>query len=136
VTAVNLQQEQPGILWLKISVIYLLVGVLYGIVMSATHEYQLRSVHAHINLLGWASLAVAGLIYTLYPAAGRSLWGRVHFWFHNVPLPFLLVTLHFYVSGYTQLEPLLAILSIAIGVGILAFTINVFTNLSRPVATA
>ncbi|MCG6661668.1 cytochrome-c oxidase [Halomonas kenyensis] len=118
-----------ALLWLKIAVVYLVVGVLYGIVMAASHQYVFRSVHAHINLLGWASLALAGLMYHLYPVAARSLLGRLHFYLHNGGLPVLLVCLHFYAGGMRQLEPVVALASVIVGLGILAFAVNVMMNM-------
>lgn len=121
--------KKMALLWLKIAVVYLLVGVIYGIVMAASHQYVFRSVHAHINLLGWASLALAGLMYHLYPAAARSLLGRLHFYLHNAGLPVLLVCLHFYAGGMRQLEPVVALASVIVGLGILAFAVNVMMNM-------
>ncbi|MCE8012440.1 cytochrome-c oxidase [Billgrantia desiderata] len=127
--------KKMALLWLKIAVVYLLVGVIYGIVMAASHQYVFRSVHAHINLLGWASLALAGLMYHLYPTAARSLLGRLHFYLHNGGLPVLLVCLHFYAGGMRQLEPVVALASVIVGLGILAFTINVMMNMKVALST-
>ncbi|MFQ3787057.1 cytochrome-c oxidase [Halomonas sp. A29] len=121
--------KKMALLWLKIAVVYLLIGVIYGIVMAASHQYVFRSVHAHINLLGWASLALAGLMYHLYPVAARSRLGRIHFYLHNGGLPVLLLTLHFYAGGMRQLEPLVAVASVVVGFGILAFAVNVMMNM-------
>ena len=38
------------------------------------------SVHTHINLVGWASLALFGVIYRLYPELAASRLALVHFW--------------------------------------------------------
>lgn len=121
--------KKMALLWLKIAVIYLVIGVAYGIVLSASHQYQFRGIHAHINLLGWATLALAGMMYHLYPSAARSRLGYIHFWLHNAPLPVLLVSLHFYVAGTAALEPVLALASVIIGLGILAFSANVLLNM-------
>ena len=52
---------------IKISAVYFVIGVILGLYMSIAHSYVLSSVHVHINLLGWVSLALAGIIYTLFP---------------------------------------------------------------------
>lgn len=127
--------KKMALLWLKIAVVYLLVGVIYGIVIAASHQYAFRSVHAHINLLGWASLALAGLMYHLYPVAARSVLGRLHFFLHNAGLPVLLVSLHFYAGGMRQLEPVVALASVIVGLGILAFTVNVIMNMKVALST-
>ena len=61
-----------GIRFIKIAVLYLAVGIGLGLAMGMTEKFTLMPVHAHVNLLGWASLALCGVIYTLYPAAGET----------------------------------------------------------------
>lgn len=58
----------------------LLAGVSLGIYMGIRHDFQLAPVHAHINLVGWASLALFALIYRSYPELAGSGLARVHFW--------------------------------------------------------
>ena len=66
-------------LWfLLIAAMSLVIGVSFGIYMGATHDYVLTPVHAHINLLGWASLAIFGLAYRSYPELGRSWTAALH----------------------------------------------------------
>lgn len=45
------------------AVLYALAGIGIGIFMGASHDFTLRPLHAHINLLGWASLALMGAFY-------------------------------------------------------------------------
>jgi hypothetical protein len=66
-------------LWfLFIAAMCLVIGVSVGIYMGATHDHTLSPVHAHINLLGWASLALFGLVYKCYPDLGRSWTATLH----------------------------------------------------------
>jgi len=57
----------------------LLTGVGLGIWMGMIHDFQLAPVHAHVNLLGWTSLAVFGLTYRVYPGLGSSVYAGLHF---------------------------------------------------------
>ena len=57
----------------------LLVGVTLGIGMGVIHDFQLAPVHAHLNLVGWASLALFGLTYRAYPELGCSRLASIHF---------------------------------------------------------
>lgn len=52
---------------------WLVAGVSLGIFMGIAHDFQLAPVHAHTNLVGWASLALMGLTHRAWPelAAGR-----------------------------------------------------------------
>ena len=36
-------------------------GMAMGIVMAASHDHSLALAHAHLNLLGWVSMALYGL---------------------------------------------------------------------------
>jgi hypothetical protein len=60
--------------FLLLAVVMMIVGVSMGIYMGATKEFQYSPIHAHINLVGWASLALFGLTYRAYPElAARKL---------------------------------------------------------------
>ncbi len=119
-----------GILWIKLAVVYLIVGITLGIGMGATENFALMPVHAHINLLGWATMALAGLIYSVFPAAGNSRLGKLHFWLANLSLPVMAIALAFVLTGHTQAVPILAASEIVAALGVLAFAANIFRNLA------
>ncbi len=64
--------------FLLLATILLIIGVVMGIYMGATGEFQYSPVHAHINLVGWASLALFGLVYRAYPELATRKLARVH----------------------------------------------------------
>lgn len=45
----------------------LVIGVCLGVTMGILHDFHLAPVHAHLNLLGWTSLALMGLTYRAWP---------------------------------------------------------------------
>lgn len=112
--------------FLRIAVVYFIAGVLLGIVMAAHQEFTLRPVHAHINLLGWVSLALFGLFYRSQPAAAESRLARVHFWLYNLALPVQMTMLVLFLRGNASVEPVLAVASIAMAVAVLCFAINLW----------
>jgi cbb3-type cytochrome oxidase subunit 1 len=57
----------------------LLVGVTLGIWMGIVHDFQFAPAHAHLNLVGWVSLALFGLAYRAYPELGESRIAVAHF---------------------------------------------------------
>lgn len=65
--------------FLLLAAVLLIVGVLIGIFMAASHNYQLMPVHAHINLVGWVSLALYGLVYRAYPVLQTKAIAKWHF---------------------------------------------------------
>lgn len=118
-----------GIWFLRIAMLYVVVGVLFGLVMGITERFQFADVHAHINLLGWATLALAGLIYTVFPSAGNNRLAVAHFWLHNVGLPIFIFALFILANGNKTLGVPAAIVGSNLAIlGILVFAINVWLN--------
>jgi len=44
---------------------YILIGVTWGIYMAISHDFATAPGHAHLNLIGWVSLAIMGGYYAL-----------------------------------------------------------------------
>ncbi len=85
-----------GIRFLKASLIYFIIGVTMGAIMTIRPIYDFiilstlfRRAHAHINLIGWVSLSIIGLIYYLVlekldrPLYSEKL-GNIGFWLINI----------------------------------------------------
>jgi hypothetical protein len=96
-----------GTIWLKLAIMYLMVGIGLGIAMGASHNFTMRPVHAHLNLLGWTTMALAGLIYSVFPQAAASRLARVHFWLHNVAVPVMMASLAALLLGNESVVPVL-----------------------------
>ena len=118
-----------GIHFIKISVVYFIIGIALGMFMSISLKFEYTSVHAHVNLAGWASFALAGLIYYLFPRLAENTLGKLHFWLANIGLPFMLISLIIFVAGNKAAEPFIAIGASILTLGILSFVINVLKNL-------
>jgi hypothetical protein len=117
-----------GIRLLKVAVVYLVFGAILGLVMGATQEFTLAPVHAHLLLLGWASLALAGIVYHLYPAASTTLLARIHFWLHNLFLPVFMIGLAIILRGNQAGLPVVFVGAIAVLLGLIVFAANVLLN--------
>jgi ABC-type antimicrobial peptide transport system permease subunit len=124
-----------GLRFLRIAVVYLVIGALLGLVMGITQTFVLTPVHAHLLLLGWASLALAGLVYHLYPAASSTWLARLHFWLHNIGLPVFMLGLGFLLTGSEWALPLVIGGAIAVLLGLVLFAANVLLN-AKPVQAA
>ncbi|WP_047982843.1 cytochrome-c oxidase [Ornithinibacillus californiensis] len=118
-----------GNVLIKISVIYFMIGVLLGLYMSIAHNYALTGVHVHINLLGWMSLVVAGIIYKLYPNLEQTAAAKIHFWLHNLGLPVMMGGLTLLILGNPGVVVAVSIGSIVVVIGIASFVFNVLVNL-------
>jgi hypothetical protein len=61
------------IIFIVAGVLCLLVGEGFGIWMSQSPErFPLNPAHAHLNLAGWVTLALYGLIHHAYPALAQA----------------------------------------------------------------
>ncbi|MEP4337912.1 MAG: hypothetical protein ABJ360_16340 [Roseobacter sp.] len=61
------------------AVLFALVGMGWGIQMSATHDHTLSPAHGHLNLLGFVAMAVYGAYFAVSPEAGQSRLARFHY---------------------------------------------------------
>jgi hypothetical protein len=119
--------------FLKISVVYLVLGGALGVVMGMRESFALASVHSHLLLLGWASLALAGLVYHSHPAAAATRLARGHFWLHNVGLPAFMIGLVLLLGGNDWARPLVGGAAAVVMVGLALFAANVLLHLKgRP----
>ncbi|MFD1205567.1 MULTISPECIES: DUF2871 family protein [Sporosarcina] len=115
---------------LKISVVYFMIGIAFGLYMSMTHVFKLTTVHVHVNLLGWMSLALIGLIYHLYPSLERNSLAKVHFWLHNIGLPVMMISIAAAIlGGPSFFFPLATAGGAAVLIGIFCFGFNVLFRL-------
>lgn len=119
--------------FLRIAVLYILFGVIFGLVIGIAGKLGFANVHAHVNLLGWATLALSGLIYTAYPSAGNTKLAVAHFWLQNIGLPIFVAGLFIIDFGNESLGiPFTSSGAIVAILGIAALTINVWANVKTP----
>jgi cbb3-type cytochrome oxidase subunit 1 len=116
-----------AIKFIRIAVLYALLGIGIGIYMAASHDFAQRDTHAHANLLGWVSLALSGLIYQAFPYLAEHVLATVHFWSQNIGLPITLIGIALIYGGNPGLgEPFAGIGSTIVAVGFIALAINLF----------
>lgn len=120
-----------GVRFIKAAVVYFLIGLGVGIYMSSAQDLRFGSLHAHINLVGWASMALFGVIYHFFPKANNHMLAKVHFWLYNVGLPVFLFSLFMLLrSGSVKWEWGIIPSASLIILSVICFFINVFTNVS------
>jgi cbb3-type cytochrome oxidase subunit 1 len=121
---------------IKLAVIYLVIGMTLGVGMGMSHNFLLRGVHAHVNLLGWASLALAALVFHVFPETARTRLATIWFWTYNLSVPVGLGGLALVLLGHTWAEPALIVGQLGVWTGGLIFAINVFWTLRSKGAAA
>src|SRR5258705_3118122 len=71
-------------LWfLAVAPIYVLIGMGFGIFMGATQNFALAPAHAHLNLIGWVTMALYGTFYALAREAVCTKLAWSTFWLNN-----------------------------------------------------
>ncbi|WHX99980.1 cytochrome-c oxidase [Neobacillus sp. DY30] len=120
-----------GRAYLKIASVYFTIGVLAGLTMGIIHDFRYTSVHAHVNLLGWVSMALFGLIYHFYPNAANSKLAKTQFWLHNIGVPVMLGGIALQVLGVSAALPPTIIGSLAVVIGVILFMVNVFKYVGK-----
>jgi hypothetical protein len=116
--------------FLRIAVIYALVGMVLGIAMGISEDHSEFPAHAHVNLVGWVSMAIYALVYRQYPAAAASGLARLHFWIANAGALLLTVGVYLILRGMPALEPVIIIGSLLTLLGMLLFAVIVSTKLA------
>ena len=120
-----------GLRMVQISAIYIVIGLLMGLAMGITRDFSFMSVHAHISLLGWTTMSITGLVYTLIPACSRSRLATIHCCGHNLGLPVMMASLMLEACGNKSAEKALAASSTLVLVSLLLFAVNLFLHGKR-----
>jgi len=119
-----------GIRLIKISVIYLIISTLLAMYMSITENMTLSTVHSHISCLGWAMLALSGLVYHLFPELEKRVLSKIFFWLFNIGLPIMIIGVSFYFYYQSVLiKVVISIGAIPTSIGIILFAINVLIGM-------
>ncbi|HYX45571.1 MAG TPA: hypothetical protein VE820_01930 [Sphingomicrobium sp.] len=71
--------KRVDVYFLLLATVLLICGAVLGITMGMRQDFQLTPVHAHLNLAGWASLALFGLTYRAYPQLASTKLAGLHF---------------------------------------------------------
>ncbi len=117
-----------GARFIQIAVFYFLFGVIAGMVLGSTQQFQFATFHAHVNLLGWVSLALSGLVYNAFPKAAQTGLAKAHFWLHNIGLPVFVIGLFLSIAQVPGAEPFIIAGGSVTVIGVLCFALNVWAN--------
>jgi cbb3-type cytochrome oxidase subunit 1 len=110
--------------------IYVTIGMIWGIHMSASGDHTLGPAHAHLNLIGWATMALFGIYYHLVPDAGEHVLAKAHFAIATAGLllivPGIVMAIQETGETFAKIGSVLTLLSM------LVFVFTVIRNRERP----
>ncbi len=107
-----------------------LAGMVWGVVMAASGDHSMMPAHAHLNLLGWATLALMGGFYALTGAGGRLGWANFAFSVAGVAIA--VPSLAMLLSGKAGFEKGATAGSILAIVGMLTFLAVIVSHWRTP----
>ena len=80
-------------LWFfAVASVYVLIGMGFGIFMGATENFAIAPAHAHLNLIGWVTMALYGTFFALARDASNKLAWTV-FWVNNAAVTIMFPSL-------------------------------------------
>jgi hypothetical protein len=86
-------------IYVTIGIVYLVVGMVLGIVMGTRQDFQLAPVHAHLNLVGFVSHSVFGLVHRVWPALRAGVLAGIQFWLFVLGTPLFVVGIAVSILG-------------------------------------
>jgi hypothetical protein len=123
-------------LWFfAVAPIYVLIGMGFGIFMGASQDFTLAPAHAHLNLIGWVTMALYGTFYALAREASVKLAWTV-FWLNNAAASIMFPSLAMVLTqGESSpfLAPLIVSELLALG-AMLCFAFSVWSVLMKSAA--
>ncbi len=112
-----------------LAVVYVTLGMIWGIQMSITGDHSLSPAHAHLNLVGWVTTGFFGIYYHLVPQAAERQLARIHLWVATVGV-FLMIP-GIVLALTRKFEPLAAAGSMVTLLSMLIFLYTVVSNRVR-----
>ena len=114
---------------------YAIIGIALGIIMAASKDHSHMVTHAHILLIGFVISFIYGLCHKLWIKNIVSKLSKVQFYIHQVGTFGVVIGLFLYYGNFVSLEtidPVLAVSSVAVLVGIFLMTV-LFIKASKSV---
>jgi len=116
------------------AVLYALAGMGLGMFMGASEDFTMRPLHAHINLLGWATLGLMGAFYGVAGARAPQRLGWVVFGMMNAGNLMLLSMLYVLLQGKPPILPILIGGEAMVVLSMALFGVSVLMSGGRPAA--
>jgi cbb3-type cytochrome oxidase subunit 1 len=123
--------------FILIGLLYGIFGFSFGIWVGIQQQFDQAHLHAHINLIGFASMVLFGLLYRAFPALAESRLAALHFILYNLGAIVFLAGIPI-AQAHTTVAPA-AVGSLTVLAGLLVFLTNFLLNVfwaSAPAAKA
>ena len=113
-------------------VVYLLLGMTWGMHMGESEDFTMMPAHAHLNLLGWVTMAIYGTFYALTRATMSPRLAWINFALAVAGVAIMIPSLAVLLSTNNPgLEPVVGIGSLLSLIALLVFAVSAFRELKR-----
>ena len=107
---------------------YVIIGMALGTHMGANQDFKLAPLHAHMNLVGWATMALFAYYYNAVPAAADGKLAQGHFWIAQAGMILFIVGLYMVLNENMSGEPILIAGEICTSLSMLVFGYTVWRS--------
>lgn len=116
-----------------VGIVCVLGGMFLGMHMGATHNMTLAPAHAHINLVGWATMALYGTFYALERETMVAKLAWANFVVSTIGIVVMVPALIMFLNGGNDPKwvPMMSAGEGIVALGALIFAISVFRELFR-----
>jgi len=118
----------------RAAVLFVLAGMIWGLVMAISNDHAAMPAHAHLNLLGFVALFLFGVFYHLHPAIDRSKVALLQVWLWIAATIVLAVGVALVHTGRAVGDPIAAVGAFASLAGMVVFAWLVFRGASTAAA--
>ena len=116
-----------------LGVICLFIGMGMGMQMGASEDFTVMPAHAHLNLLGWVTMAIYGTFYALTHASLKPKLAWTNFALAAIGVAAMIPSLALYLPAHdAKFIPGIMVGEIATVLSLLTFAISVYRELVRP----
>jgi hypothetical protein len=116
-----------------LGVVCLLMGMMWGMHMGESEDFTMMPAHAHLNLLGWVTMAIYGTFYAFTHAGLKPKLAWTNFILAAIGVAAMIPSLALYLPAHdAKYIPGIIVGEIATVLSLLVFMISVFRELVRP----
>ena len=108
--------------------LFVLAGMVWGAIMGASEDFTLAPAHAHLNLVGWTTMALMGTFYALSGKGGRLGW--INFGLSTAAVLVMIPFLAMYLNGDKPAHNGVIVGTVLAILGMATFLFNVLTTWS------
>jgi cbb3-type cytochrome oxidase subunit 1 len=116
-----------------LGVVYVFIGMMWGMHMGASEDFTMMPAHAHLNLLGWVTMALYGTFYALTRDSYSPKLAWANFAISGLGVLVMIPTLAIFLTDRTNTSiiPAMMVGEVLTVAGLVTFGVSVFKELLR-----